>query len=354
MNDQTNGDGVQKPHPRKISEQTKGIRMPPPLVSVIMPVRNEAAFIARSLGAVLAQDYPPDQLEVLIADGMSTDDTLSIIRAMPGSERVRIIPNPARKQAEGLNAAIPLARGEIIVRVDGHTIIAPDYVTACVSTLQHTGAANVGGAMDPVGITPVGKAIAAAGKSPFAVPTAFHVSDRAQYTDTVYMGAWRRELFETIGLYNPATTPNEDYELNVRIRQAGGRIYLSPAIRSQYYGRQTLAALARQYYAYGIGKTQTLRQHPRSVRPRHLIAPLFTAGLVIGGLLALLHPVLLALWLAGICAYVALNLLFSLRTARRIGLSAAWRLPLVFATIHLAWGAGFWAGLLRPRRRVRA
>lgn len=328
--------------------------MPPPLVSVIMPVRNEAAFIARSLGAVLAQDYPPDRLEVLIADGMSSDDTLAIIRALPGSERVRIIPNPARKQAEGLNAAIPLARGEIIVRVDGHTIVAPDYVTACVAALQQTGAANVGGAMDPVGVTAFGKAIAAAGKSPFAVPTAFHVSDRAQYTDTVYMGAWPREIFDQVGGFDPDLLTNEDYEHNVRIRQAGGRIYLSPAIRSQYYGRQTLGALARQYYAYGVGKTQTLRQHPRSVRPRHLIAPLFTAGLTAGALLALLHPILLALWLAGIAAYAALNLLSSLRVARRIGLSVAWRLPLVFATIHLAWGAGFWAGLLRPRRRVRA
>jgi glycosyltransferase involved in cell wall biosynthesis len=317
-----------------------------PTVTVIMPIRNEAAFIERSLGAVLAQDYPPDKLDVLVADGMSDDGTPDIIRAMPGAERVTIIPNPGRRQAEGLNAAIPLATGEVIVRVDGHTIIAADYVRECVRALVETGAYNVGGAMDPVGITPMGKAIAAAGKSPFAVPTAFHVSGQAQYTDTVYMGAWQRGVFDLVGLYDVTTTPNEDYELNYRTRKAGGKIYLTPRIRSQYFGRQTLGALARQYYKYGIGKIQTLSIHPESVRPRQLVAPAFVAGLLVGGVLALLHPVFLALLLLGIGAYAALNLLFSLRQARGdVGL--LWRLPIIFTTIHLAWGAGFWVGLWR-------
>jgi succinoglycan biosynthesis protein ExoA len=317
-----------------------------PTVTVIMPVRNEAQFIERSLGAVLAQDYPPDKLDVLVADGMSDDGTPDIIRAMPGSERVTIIPNPGRRQAEGLNAAIPLTRGEVIVRVDGHTIIAPDYVRECVRALAESGAWNVGGAMDPVGITEMGKAIATAGKSAFAVPTAFHVSDQPQYTDTVYMGAWNRAVFAQVGLYDVSTTPNEDYELNYRTRKAGGRIYLTPRIRSQYFGRQTLGALAKQYYKYGIGKIQTLSIHPESVRPRQLVAPAFMSGVVVGGLLALLHSLFLALWLLGMGAYAALNLYFSFRQARG-DTGLLWRLPLIFLTIHLSWGAGFWIGLGR-------
>lgn len=318
-----------------------------PPVSVILPIRNEAAFIAECLGAVLAQDYPPDRLEILVADGMSDDNTLEIIRSLPGAERVTIIPNPDRIQAAGLNRAIEQASGEIIVRVDGHAIIAPDYVRMCVETLQSTGADNVGGAMNPVGITPMGKAIAAAGKSPFAVPTAFHVSQTPQYTDTVYLGAWHRTLFDRIGLFDERFVINQDYELNYRIREAGGKIYFTPAIRSIYYGRQTLRALWRQYFRYGKGKVRTLRKHPASLRPRQLVAPVFVAGLIGGAVLGVFSEPLRLLWLVGIALYLLLSLAFSWKAARAAERSLFWRLPLVFLTIHLAWGVGFWVGLLQ-------
>ncbi len=316
-----------------------------PFVTVVMPIRNEEAFIARSLGAVLAQDYPPERVEVLIADGLSDDRSAEVIRSLPGSERARIISNPDRIQAAGLNRAIQQARGEYVIRVDGHTVIAPDYVRRCIEALQATGAHNVGGPMDPVGLTPMGRAIAAAGKSSFAVPSAFHVSQKAQYTDTVYMGAWPKQVLDSVGSFDSRYAINEDYELNVRIRQAGGQIYLSPDIRCAYYGRQTLGALARQYLRYGKGKISTLRKHPGSLRLRHLIAPLFVAGLVVGGLLSLAFPWAQALWSAGIIAYIAAALLFSYRIASKTDMSLLWRLLLVFAAMHLAWGAGFWVGL---------
>ena len=311
-----------------------------------MPIRNEEDFIARSLGAVLNQDYPADKIEILIADGMSDDATLETIAALGGADRVRVIPNSARIQAAGLNAAIPQAKGDIIVRVDGHTVIAPDYVRQCVHALTTTDAQNVGGPMNPVGITPMGKAIAAAGKSPFAVPTAFHVSQKAQYTDTVYLGAWRRELFDRVGLYDVTVNINEDYELNYRIRKAGGKVYFTPAIQSQYYGRQTLGALAKQYFRYGNIKTRTIRKHPASLKPRHLVAPLFVLGLVGGAVLGQ-APVLRALWLAGIFLYGFANLYFSLKVARQTEWQLFWRLPIIFLTIHLSWGLGFWVGLLK-------
>ncbi|MBV6435336.1 MAG: hypothetical protein AELANPGJ_00567 [Anaerolineae bacterium] len=316
-----------------------------PFVSVVMPIRNEEAFIERSLGAVLAQDYPADRIEVLIADGMSDDGTLSVIQRMPGADRVRVIPNPRRIQAAGLNLIIPMARGEFIIRVDGHTIIAEDYVRQCVDILQHTGAQNVGGAMNSVGITPMGRAIAAAGTSSFAVPTAFHVSSKAQYTDTVYLGAWPASIFQQVGLYSEAVGVNEDYELNYRIRKASGRIYFSPAIRSEYFGRQTLRSLARQYFRYGKSKVKTLAHHPQSLRPRQLIAPLFVVFLFGGALLSVIWPGLRAFWALGIGVYAVTSLVFSVKVAARSGWELLWRLPIVFLTIHLSWGIGFFAGI---------
>jgi cellulose synthase/poly-beta-1,6-N-acetylglucosamine synthase-like glycosyltransferase len=315
-----------------------------------MPIRNEAAFIERSLGAVLAQDYPSDRVEVLIADGMSEDQTRAIIASMPGTDRVQVIDNPERIQSFGLNRIIPLARGEIIIRVDGHTILELDYVRQCVDLLLNTDAANVGGAMNPVGTTRIGKAIAAAGKSAFAVPTAFHVSQKQQYTDTVYLGAWHKRIFDQVGLYNTELEVNEDYELNYRIRRAGNKILFSPRIHSVYYGRQTLPALARQYFRYGLWKVHTLRQHPRSLKLRHVIAPLFVAGLVIGPLLVFLNPVFLSWWLFGIGVYLLLNASFSMLVALRDGLGLLPFLPFVFLTLHLAWGSGFWVELLTVRK----
>jgi glycosyltransferase involved in cell wall biosynthesis len=318
-----------------------------PLVSILLPVRNEAAFITRCLGAVLAQDYPPDRLEILIADGESDDGTLELINAMPGGERVRVIANPARIQAAGLNLLIREARGDVLVRVDGHTLIAPDYVRACVEALRDTGAWNVGGPMLPQGTTPMGRAIAAAGTSPFAVPSAFHVRQTAAFTDTVYLGAWPKWVFDQVGSYNERVGVNEDYELNVRIRAAGGRIYLTPAIRSTYYGRQTLRALARQYWRYGQSKVRTLAAHPGSLRPRQLAAPALVAVLALGGALAWVSKPARALTALVLFAYGAANALASLQVAARSGWALLPRLPAVFTAMHLSWGAGFWAGLGR-------
>lgn len=328
-------------------------------VTVVMPVRNEEKCIARSLGAILNQDYPPEFVEILVADGLSDDRTLEIIKALPGAERIRIIANPQRIQSAGLNAAIQQARGDIIVRVDGHTIIAPDYVRRCVTALHETGACTVGGPMDPVGVTPMGKAIAGATKTPFAVPSAFHVSNKGQYTDTVYLGAWPRRVLERVGGFDESLVANEDYELNYRLRQFGGQIYLSPSIRSQYVGRQTLRALARQYFNYGRGKTSTLKKYPASLRLRQLVAPGFVGALLCGLLLAPFLPPDRWLWLLLVATYLAANIAFSLKAAEQAGYSLFWRMPLVFLTIHLAWGLGFWAGFLfgdvrLARRRATA
>lgn len=331
--------------------------MSQPFVSVIMPVRNEERYIALSLGAVLHQDYPAERLEVLVADGASDDATRSIIAALPGADQVRVIANPERTQADGMNLALREARGAVVVRVDGHTVIEPDYVRMCVAELARTDAQNVGGGMQMVGVTETGKAIAAACRSPFAVPTAFHTSAHGQFTDTVYLGAWPRWVFDRVGEFDARMVPNEDYELNYRIRQAGGRIYLSPNIHSHYFGRQTLGALALQYGRYGRGKVSTLRKSPASMRPRQLVAPAFVAALAVGASLALVglamgQRSIAGAWGALVLAYVVLALGFALAAALRAGWALFWRIALAFAVMHLAWGAGFWAGLLRVPARV--
>jgi len=342
-------------------EETRAVS--PPLVSVLMPVRNEASWIARSLGAVLCQDYPRDRLEVLVIDGASDDQTRQVVRSVAGAERVRMLDNPQRLQAAGLNIGLRQARGEIIVRVDGHTIIAPDYVRICVATLQTTSAANVGGRMDPVGVTATGQAIALATTSRFGVPTAFHTSLHAQETDTVYLGAWPRAVLERLGGFDERLSANEDYELNYRIRRAGGRIVLTPALRSAYYCRNTFTTLARQYVEYGRGKARMLKRHPRSLRPRQLVAPAFVAALILGLLGARVRAAR-APWLALLAAYMTLNLAAAARlallTEARPSWKVAWRVPLVFPTLHIAWGLGFWAELLagiggavRPRVSTR-
>ncbi len=322
-----------------------------------MPVLNEAGFIERSLGAVLAQAYPPQLLEVLVVDGGSTDATCAIVQTLMAQHaNLRLLPNLRRIQAAAMNIGIAAARGEIIVRVDGHTIIAPDYVSQCVRLLVAGRADNVGGMMRACGQTYVGQAVALATTSPFGIGgSKFHYTDREQEVDTVYLGAYRRETLLRLGLYDENFQINEDYELNYRLRQAGGKILLSPTVQSTYTPRSSLGAVGRQYFKYGGWKVRTLQKHPASLQWRQAVAPLFVAVLL-AGLLAgwCWRPMR---WLLGVVggSYSLAALLASVVASRRGG----WRyfpvLPAVFAAIHMAWGLGFWYGLweLLARRVAR-
>ncbi len=319
-----------------------------PFVSVVMPIYNEAAFISRSLSAVLAQDYPDGCLEVLVVDGGSNDDTRALVQAAAAQDaRIRLLDNPRRLQASAMNEGLRAAQGKILVRVDGHTLIAPNYVRRCVDALQTTGAHNAGGPQRFVGTTSWGRAIAAAYRSPFSVPSRFTISEKTEFVDTVYMGAWPRAVLERLGGFDESLAVNEDYELNVRIRQSGGQVYLTPDIRSAYYGRQTPDAIARQFFRYGAWKFKVLRKHPDSVRPRHLVAPAFVAAAVGGAILAPLNRRILRLWEAVLASYVAALSAASVRQATRDGWQNAIKLPVVFACMHVAWGSGFWLEALR-------
>ncbi len=320
-----------------------------PFVTVIMPIRNEGGFIARSLAAVLAQDYPAERLEVLVADGMSTDSTRTVVAELAARHpNVRLIDNPGKIVPTGLNRALAEAQGAVIVRVDGHTLLAPDYVTECVRALARSGADNVGGKMQAIGAGAVGRAVALATGSPFGVGNArFHYSDQEEWVDTVYLGAWPRQVCLDLGPFDEELVRNQDDEFNYRLRSRGGRILLTPQIRSVYTPRDSLRALARQYYQYGYWKVRVLQKHPRQMSARQFAPPLLVGALL--GLGALAPRLRAARWaLAGVVgAYLSANGAASLWTAHRHGRQHLPLLPVVFATLHGGYGLGFLVGLVR-------
>ncbi|MEO7793825.1 MAG: glycosyltransferase family 2 protein [Thermoanaerobaculia bacterium] len=342
-----------------------------PLATVVIPMRNEAGSIARCLAAVQSQDYPRDRLEVFIVDGASRDGSRAIVeRTVGGDARFKRLENPGGLVPVALNLGLAAARGEVFLRIDAHTIVEPDYVRRCVELLRASGAENVGGPLLPVGATTLGDGIAAAMRCRFGVgPARFRYARAVEEVDTVYLGAFPRALFERIGGFSEAMVRNQDYEMNYRIRRAGGRILVDPAIRSTYLVRPDLPSLWRQFASYGYWKAQMLRRYPRSLRLRQVAAPGLVAALF-GTLLASLAGITgmagesgsAGTWLpegarwffpALVALYLAASLGFAAAIGLRRGLRVAIALPAIFATMHLAWGGGFWIGVLLPLRAGR-
>jgi succinoglycan biosynthesis protein ExoA len=328
---------------------------PEPLVSIIIPIRNEAKSIAGCLETVLSQDYSPDRMEVLVAEGASNDGTGEILsRFCAHDPRLRVIDNPRKIVSTGLNAAIQTARGDVILRMDAHTEYAPDYVRQCVRVLQETGADNVGGPWVARGAGYLSRAVAAAFQSPFAVGTARgHNADYEGPVDTVYLGCWPKNTFDRIGLFDEELVRNQDDEFNLRLTHAGGKVWQSPRIRSWYRPRGTLPGLFRQYMQYGYWKVRVIRKHRLPASPRHL-APAFclTAAALLTAAAPFWGPAACAL-LALTGAYLTAIAVAAAFTARRSGLDLLPVLPAVFFCYHFGYGLGFLCGLgaLLLRRR---
>jgi cellulose synthase/poly-beta-1,6-N-acetylglucosamine synthase-like glycosyltransferase len=317
-----------------------------PSVSVILAVFDEAEFIDQVLTDLLGQDYT-GPLQVIVADGGSDDGTREKLEAWAGRDgRVTVLHNPERRQAHGLNLAAERATGEILVRADGHTAFAPDYVRASVDALEETGGA-VGGRMFPVGRTRFGRAVAAAMKSPLTMgPGRFHHSMIREEVDTVYLGAMRREWFETLGGFRafPSGT-SEDADLYFRWRRQGGKVYVDPSISSEYTPRDNPGALWRQYFRYGMGKAEMLWRNGAfpSWRP---LAPL---ALVLGLLLSAVVGLLTQVW-APLLVLAGLWSLLLAWVAVRADEPAAGVL-LAAGIMHLAYGLGELWGLVRGAGR---
>jgi cellulose synthase/poly-beta-1,6-N-acetylglucosamine synthase-like glycosyltransferase len=340
-----------------------------PEVCIIIPERNENPSIRTCLEAVLAQDYPQALVSVLVVDGLSTDGTREILAEYArGHPNLQVVDSPRKVVPPGFNLAVRCTQAEIILRVDGHTVIAPDYVRQCVAALRRTGADNVGGRMNAVSTTRFGWAVAFATSTPFGVGgSRFHYSQEEEWVDSVYMGAWHRRVFEKIGLFDEELVRDQDDEFNYRLRAAGGKILLDPKIKSEYTVRSSPAALWGQYYQYGYWKVRVLQKHPRQMSLRQFVPPLFVLSLLASAFLAItsiFHLPLTEHWslntipfllLTGI--YLLANFAASLWTvinkaraahsALRSALYSLLLLPLVFSILHISYGLGFLVGLVK-------
>ncbi|HSK01184.1 MAG TPA: glycosyltransferase family 2 protein [Kofleriaceae bacterium] len=312
-------------------------------VTIAMPSYNEEHYIEACIASVQAQDYPADQIEILIADGRSTDRTREILARLSAADpRIRMIDNPARLQAAGLGLLVKEATGDVIVRMDVHAEYAPDYVRRCVEVLERTGADNVGGAQRAWARTPFQRAVCAALQSPLGVGGAKYRSSEAEgFVDTVFLGAFRRRVFETVGLWDPGAITNEDAELNQRILDAGGQIYLSKDIVVHYFPRESLPALAKQYFRYGRGRARTLLKLGKFPTLRPLL-PFF---LVSGAAALLLTPPLWPVVPAAFATYALATGAEAVRVGRGLGARAIPTVWAIFPVLHASHGAGFAAGL---------
>jgi succinoglycan biosynthesis protein ExoA len=324
-------------------------------VSIIVPCYNEEARIGGLLEAIHGQSYPRGDMEVVIADGLSTDRTREVVEAFSAVHpdlSLRLIQNPKRNIPAAVNAAAAAARGEIILRLDGHSRPYPDYVARCASSLESGLGENVGGVWEirPGGEGWIAQSIAVAAAHPLGVGDAlYRRAVKPAYVDTVPFGAFRRELFERLGGFDETLLTNEDYEFNARIRQEGGRIWLDPQIRSVYYARESLAGLARQYWRYGFWKYRMLRRHSSTLRWRQALPPVFVLSLVLGLLLAWI-PSFGWLLVAEIMIYALILLAAGVLAAvKRRQPFLVLGLLLSIACMHLSWGAGFLSSMIAAK-----
>ncbi len=320
-----------------------------PAVSVVMPVLNEARHLRAAVRHVLDQDYG-GAIEVVIACGPAKDGTDRIATELAAADpRVRVVANPSGKTPCALNAAVRASANEIVVRVDGHGLLPPDYVRTAVELLAETGADNVGGVMRAVGVTAFERAVAAAMTSPLGVGNArFHTGGAAGPADTVYLGCFRRATLERLGGYDESFVRAQDWELNYRIRGAGGLVWFSPRLQVTYRPRPNMRALARQYFDYGRWRRVVMRQHRGSASLRYLAPPAallaILAGLAVG---VAVHPIGFVIP----AGYLLAVLVGALAVGRRLGPRALALLPAALVTMHLCWGAGF---LTSPAKLVPA
>jgi succinoglycan biosynthesis protein ExoA len=328
-------------------------------VSVVMPVRNEELYLEESVRSVLGQDYE-GALEVLLAVGPSRDRTLHVSQCLAAADpRVTVVPNPTGQIPCGLNAGIKASRYSIVARVDGHAVLPQGYLNVAVRALRQTGADNVGGVMAAEGATAFQQAVAWAMTSPAGVGAArFHTGGQPGPVDSVYLGVYRRAAIERVGGYDESYQRAEDWELNHRIRLAGGLIWFLPELHVRYRPRTTLRGLATQYFGYGRWRRVVCRQHAGAINLRYMAPPAavlaMAADIVIGLAGLAMGPgwtwPALAAGFAAPAGYLAGILGVAVMAARPLRPSAVARLPLVLAAMHICWGIGF---LTSPRRLIR-
>ncbi|MGA3119711.1 MAG: glycosyltransferase family 2 protein [Polyangiaceae bacterium] len=315
-----------------------------PLVTVAIPCRDAEAYVEACIRSAQAQDWASDRLEILVADGMSVDATREILDRLAAEDsRIRLIDNPGRIRAAGLNECIRRAQGNVIVPMDVHVDYGSDFVSQCVGVLERSGADNVGGVARPRARTFFQRCVAAALRSPLGVGgSKRQKADLEGFVESVKSGAFRRSVFERAGLFDPHAITDYDADWNQRLAATGGRGYLSPDIVSHYHPRGSWSALARQYYGLGQGRARTLLKHRRLPSLRSALPFL---GLVGETLLLAVAP--LNLGGLSLAAYALATGAEAIRLGRSEGVAAIPVVWAIFPVVHGCYGAGFGVGLVK-------
>ena len=316
------------------------------LISVVVPVRNEEKYIESFIQSILKQDFPQKNMEVIFVDGLSTDGTLGTLKKYRDLYNFYIYNNQDNTVQHALNIGIKNARGGIIIRMDVHAEYSEDYVAKCVEYLKKTDAKNVGGPMIARGKTPIQNVIAAAYHSKFALGGGkFHDENFEGYADTVYLGAFRKETLLNLNLYDENLPRSEDDDLNFRIIESGGKIYVTPQIKSIYYPRSTYGDLFAQYYEYGFWKVAVIKKHHKPARISHLIPVSFVLFIFLFGFLAFFSGTIKIAYCSILCLYILLDAYFSFRNTKVNSIKDKLRLMWVHFILHFSYGLGFFMGI---------
>jgi succinoglycan biosynthesis protein ExoA len=326
------------------------------LVSVVIPMRNEEKHIAQCLDSIIANDYPKDNFEIIVVDGMSVDRSREIVQSYHKKHQfIRLLENPKKIRVTANNIGILAAKGVIIVSMDAHVLYAPDYISTCVELLQTSGATAVGPIQRAIGYNYLTRAIAFATTSPFGIGNAeFRYIKQERWVDTFFLGAWYRSTFDKVGLFNEEWQINGDYELNYRIRRAGGKVLVSPRLKCQYFVRNSLMKLARQYFRYGMWRVKTIVTYPDSLRWRHLLPPVLIFWLILSFVFLAFN---VSLWCIPLAIYGLYTFIAAAVISLRHGIQYVPALLVTLWTLHLCWGIGFCAGIIRfgfPKVRIAA
>ncbi|MDX1901532.1 MAG: glycosyltransferase family 2 protein [Gammaproteobacteria bacterium] len=332
-----------------------------PYLSILLPVKNEEKNIQSCLLQMAHQTYPKDKMEILVLDANSQDKTRSLIKMFCEQHKelnIKILDDVVGQRSAGLNKGIKQSMGEVIVRIDARSLISNDYIEKCVSTLLEKNADNVGGVQRPVEgdqLNSVQCAIALAMSHPFGVGNAqFRVGKKSGEVDSVYLGCFKREIFNKVGLFDdesPIIT--EDSDINYRIRRSGGKVYLDKDINVYYVPRERLRDLAKLYFRYGGARAGFLLKWKALTGIRQLAPPLLLMALVLLPLFFLFSPVFFYLWIFLCLSYITIDIGISLGVALK---NKRWNtfpyLILVFPIMHFSWASGFWKRLIQRKLNV--
>ncbi len=321
-----------------------------PYISVLLAIRNEEEHLDKSLKSILGQDYPRDKIEILLIDGMSTDNTPQIIEAwMKKDPRVRSLQNPRMIVSTGMNIGIAESKHDLILWTSGHVILQPDHLRRCVVTMEKTDAAAVGGVLRTDGNTTTGRINAAVLSSRFGIGNAPHrVATTSGWVPTVTMALYNKQAIIDAGGFDESLPRNQDNDLHDRMNRIEKKSYIDVEIKPTYLCRETFGGLLRQAWSNGLWNVIAMKTGRRGFQLRHFVPMIFVGVIVL--LFGLLPVTDLALYpLIGILAMYAGA---AVSTSLIVGLSRSmtWQIlvmPIWFLSLHIAYGAGSWAGLLR-------